>query len=271
MKTVDFLRVAIKHLNFCEKVLNSSESKDENDLIDIYYILGYVFEGFAVYIAYKLEYGDDKIVWDDLKDIDDDFFDIDFSSASHLAYHDKSFYQGKLVSNLKKAREQGCLDLSQGPDYYINKSYLYSKVSQSSLQGAEMNDKELQKMMLKKLDAVGLNFCVTNHAFNRPRNLVDRCVRPKFHGFVSEYGTLPYFGDPPDIKNAEEAMEYEEQVALIRSWETSFRYKCGDDEHLKEGIKEKITEKNLRKLTECCKKIFELIPSYLPHHKGAKK
>ena len=259
MKTVDYFRVAIKHLNFCEKILKAAVDEDKNYLIEIYYMLGYVFEGFAIYIAYKLEYGNDekKICWDESNDVED-FFDIEFSSASHLAYYGKKHYENELNQNLKDARKKGCLDLLQGPDYYINKKYLWSDVSQISSQNgtADVDEKEIKK----KLDDVELRFCVKNHSFNQKANLVDKCVRPKFEGYVSEKGSLPYFGNPPNFKNEEEHKEYDELMELIREWKTSLRYNCEDDNHLKK-IKEKINVKNLCKLTEYCKKIFELIPS----------
>lgn len=264
MKVADYFRVAVKHLNFCEKILNSSVSKDENDLIEIYYMLGYIFEGFAVYIAHKLEHGEDKICWNDSNDVES-FFDIDFSSASHLAYHEKKHYENELRKNLKDAREKGCLDQNQRPDYYINKCYLCSDCSQLSSQNVTMSDDEKEKMVKKKFDAVKLKFCVKNHSFNKENGLVENCIKKELHGFVSEYGALPYFGGTPNIQDAEEAKEYNEQMDLIKNWSTELRYNCCDDGHLKEKIKEKITEKNLRKLTEYCETIFKLIPSYLPH------
>lgn len=96
MKVYDYWMCANKHLDFCEEILNSSvyksnkESQELNNLIDIYYMLGYVFEGYTVCIAYSLEYelndgeNDKPIKWDMSKDVED--FDPIFSKASGLAY-----------------------------------------------------------------------------------------------------------------------------------------------------------------------------------------
>ncbi len=93
MKVYDYWMCANKHLDFCEEILNSSVYKSEkdsqelNNLIDIYYMLGYVFEGYTVCIAFTLDYRNEDgtpIKWDLNKDIE--CFDPVFSNASKIAY-----------------------------------------------------------------------------------------------------------------------------------------------------------------------------------------
>jgi hypothetical protein len=55
---------------------------DFNNLINIYYMLGYIFEGFSICIAYSICYEKDgkEITWDMSKDVD--FFDPEFTEVS---------------------------------------------------------------------------------------------------------------------------------------------------------------------------------------------
>lgn len=93
MKVIDYWKCAGKHLNFCKEILDSSISKFDDDnqkfdaLVEVYYLLGYVFEGFTIYMAYSLDYKDINgciIRWDRNKDVEK--FDARFCEASHLAF-----------------------------------------------------------------------------------------------------------------------------------------------------------------------------------------
>lgn len=271
MKVVDYWKCAKKHLDFCQKTLESlTDEVDErgvasNDLLEIYYMLGYVFEGFAVYIAFSLEYknntdNENPVTWNAANDIK--FFDSKFSSASHLAYENKYHYSSHLKKNIDNACRSKCFDPNGKIDDYLNAEYISSKmiptnqIDESTKKAATQLKKELEDELLYN---IRINYNVTSHALNAKYNFVERMIRKKEGLASSDKGRMPYFESLDEIS--------EEQLKLIQEWSTGLRYNYCSDSNLDEELKKIITKENLHGLVAICQKIDKLIPFYLRHRK----
>lgn len=93
----EYLKCAEKHLKSCQQLLEGiKESTDNKEAcIDIWYLSGYIIEGFTVYSAYKIN-GWNPISKDGVKDIKLKY-DKSFSYKTHLDFHYRRVYKGKSV------------------------------------------------------------------------------------------------------------------------------------------------------------------------------
>lgn len=260
MKVNDYLQCAKKHLDFCRESVVSSKNESLGFLIDVYYMLGYVFEGFAVYMAYKIPYTErgrsDVVLWDEANDVE--FFDRSFTRASMLAY--EKDYNRVIEDKVNKANNQGCLDTEKDYEYYINTKFDSQVPKCNSNQ--KMGEWEFIKKLKKEYNEECKNhFYVKGHEFNRRGKLVEKVIRPYFlereGKAVHSEGKIPYFGTSDC-----DAFFTKECKALIQAWTTGLRYSHEGDSTLENDVKEKITRKNIDGLISVCDKIFELIPHY---------
>ena len=266
MKVVDYWKCANKHLDFCEEVLNSvvykSEncSKELNSLIDIYYMLGYIFEGFTVCIAFSLSYplGDKVITWDMTKDVD--YFDQEFIAASGLAF-DRC--DTKLQNAFSQAKKKGLIDLTKGLGFYINAEYANQRKKDGKQDEAAC--KEYCNKLKNDLKAL-ISCTIASHQFDR---ITSGVIQPNF--LCSNKELIPFF---------QSQLPNSDQSFLIEKWGPELRYGYAD--HISAGLKnnsaetrakalieskEKITEENLRGLIDTCRNIRRLIPTYFKHFK----
>lgn len=77
----EYKSCAIKHLNACQALIESYQSsKNDNEaLFDLYYLSGYILEGYTVYKAYQL------YEWDRKKDIKG--YDEEFTKESGIVFY----------------------------------------------------------------------------------------------------------------------------------------------------------------------------------------
>lgn len=256
MKVNDYLKCARKHLDFCRESVASLKNESLGFLIDVYYMLGYVFEGFAVYMAYKIPYTEkgrsDVVLWNEANDVE--FFDRSFTRVSMLAY--EKDYICVIGDHVKKANSQGCLDTEKDYEYYINSRFDRQIPKCNSNQKVDER-KFFEKLKKEYKEECKNHFYVKGHEFNRRGMLVETVIRPYFRTAVHPEGQIPYFGtcDCDDFFT-------KECKALIQAWTTGLRYSYEGDSTLDKDVIEKITRKNIDGLISVCDKIFELIPHY---------
>lgn len=93
MKYPEYYNTAVRHLNSCDSFLKSvdwtsiPEQEKKHALRDIYYISGYIFEAFTVFIAYK--YGD----FPPNSDIDE--FNREFTKKTYVDFYPRKEINGR--------------------------------------------------------------------------------------------------------------------------------------------------------------------------------
>lgn len=109
MNYEEYLKCSRKHLKSCQSLLKglNEEADNQEAYLDIWYLSGYIIEGFTVYSAYKINDWNPNSE-DGVKDIKSRF-DKSFSYKTHLDYHYCRVYKGKRVfpSGLIKYFVQG--------------------------------------------------------------------------------------------------------------------------------------------------------------------
>ena len=91
----EYLKCAEKHLKSCQQLLEGIKESTSNKeaCLDIWYLSGYIIEGFTVYSAYKINGWNPKCKVKDIKLR----FDESFSYKTRLDFHYHRVYKGKPV------------------------------------------------------------------------------------------------------------------------------------------------------------------------------
>lgn len=81
----EYLECARKHLKSCRQILEGLKENTDNKAayLDIWYLSGYIIEGFTVYSAYKINNWNPPSSEKDIKKK----YDRNFSKKTHLDFH----------------------------------------------------------------------------------------------------------------------------------------------------------------------------------------
>lgn len=111
MKYEEYLECARKHLKSCQQLLEGLKDNTDNKeaYLDIWYLSGYIIEGFTVYSAYKINNWNPPSSEKDIKKK----YDYNFSKKTHL-----DFYYCRLHSDKNPVFPTGLIKyFVQGHDY----------------------------------------------------------------------------------------------------------------------------------------------------------
>lgn len=263
MKVKEIWVCALRHLNFCKRVLESeSVPKDEGTLVELYYLLGYVFECFAVYIAYSIDYrvenSTKKVRWPAEKDIKE--FDYCFSNRTKLAF--KKDYRSIIETNARlacqDAKERKVVSVNDCVDMKNLESCINAKLEPRKYKPALSTEfEEKYKEFKRSFENMKIRYAVSDHSFNKTTGFVDHLIRKNLPTAVDpSVGPIPYFSD-------DQGYVTPEQRLIISNWSTGLRYNFSNP-----GFN--LTSEVLLGLVSICERINVAIPHYITCHTGKK-